>query len=234
MKNFLLLILLVIFSLKAYSQTPVHNPVFSAGVSYSQQFVAGGFVQVREWDLNGDKMKLKELGMHSYPSLMIYVEKKVSNRSALRISYEKYFMNGKSEINRNIAYNGTLIDGSRGIDISPTEYYCLRLNYKGNLFEKEQSELYYQIGIIYDFINFFLDGVVAEGSPRSEVYEQFSSRLFRTRLLVCRERKILMKEISLIFPYRELIFLNLKVFIKREAIFICITKILNQILIIQD
>ena len=37
---------------------------------YNHEFVLGGFVRLREWELEGDKMNLKDLGMTGYAAIL--------------------------------------------------------------------------------------------------------------------------------------------------------------------
>src|SRR5690606_12320779 len=106
---------------------------YSIGAQYMQEFVLDGHVKVREWELEGDKMDLKDLGMTSYPALQLFLEKKLHKNQSIKLSYDHYFMRGSATFDKDIAYNGTLINGRKGIDVSPTRYYRLSMHYKGRL-----------------------------------------------------------------------------------------------------
>ena len=143
---------------------------------YSQEWVTGGYVKVREWDVEGDKMKLQDLGMISYPALQLQLDKTFLNKSHLSLSYENYLIKGNATINRNIEYNGTIINGNKGIDVAPTRFYRLRAHYHGNIYSVSDFHFRYIAGIVYDHTTFYLDGQVVPGSPRQEVYEQFGKQ----------------------------------------------------------
>jgi hypothetical protein len=149
---------------------------YSIGASYTQEFVLDGFVKVREWELEGDKMNLKDLGMSNYPAVQIFVEKKWNKNRSITLSYDHYFMRGSANFDRDIAYNGTLINGRKGIDVSPTRYYRLSANYSATLWKKKFVELQYSAGLVYDRCTFYLDGEVSESSTRNEVYEGFGKQ----------------------------------------------------------
>ena len=140
---------------------------------YTQEFVLGGYVQVREWDFAGDKLRLGDLGMRNYPAIQLSIEQSFQGRHWISLSYDRYFITGKSTFNRDIAFNGTLIDGNHGIDVSPTQYFRASLNYRCLLFKTSKSELQYSVGLVMDHITFWLNGTVSAASPRDEVFEKF-------------------------------------------------------------
>src|SRR5688572_8552306 len=117
---------------------------YSIGVQYTQEFVLGGYVQVREWELPGDKMNLKDLGMKSYPAVQFHVAKQWRNGSCITIAYDHYFMQGRSTFDRDITYNGTIINGRKGIDVSPTRYFRVSAFYTGSLADARRFKLWYK------------------------------------------------------------------------------------------
>ena len=151
---------------------------FSVGVQYNHEFVLGGYVHVREWDLQGDKMKLKDLGMKSYPGLQFHVAKQLRNSNSITIAYDRYFMRGSATFDRDITYNGTIINGRKGIDVSPTRYFRLSAIYTGAWLDTRHFELWYKAGLVLDHITFYLDGEVTPSSPKDEVLEGFGRQAF--------------------------------------------------------
>lgn len=151
---------------------------YRIGAQYNHEFVLDGYVKVREWDLPGDKIKLKDLDVNDYSALKVYVEKDLKRNRSLSLAYDHYFMRGEATINRDIRYNGTIINGRKGVDVSPTRYYRLTLNYCGNLLDMPQFELQYTVGLVFDYVKFYLDGEVTTSSPRAEVYEGFGRQAF--------------------------------------------------------
>lgn len=133
----------------------------------------GGYVRVREWELRGDKMKLKDLGMTSYPAVQFHVERRLKKNRSLTFVYDHYFIRGSAKFDRDIIYNGTLINGRNGIDVSSTRYYRLSAIYRGPLLNKEQLDLKYVGALVFDHIVFYLDGEVNASSPGDGVYEGF-------------------------------------------------------------
>jgi hypothetical protein len=162
----------------AFSQVVEDGSPFSIGAQYTQEFVLDGFVRVREWELPGDKMKLKELGMKSYPALQLKMERSLKKKGSISLVYDHFFMRGKSTFDRNIIYNGTIINGRNGIDVSPTRYFRISAIYSGTLFKREKFSLLYTAGLVLDHITFYLDGEVDPSSTKDEVLEGFGRQAF--------------------------------------------------------
>lgn len=155
-------------------ETDRKKPRFSAGVQYTQEFLVDGYVRVREWELAGDKMYLEDLGMKDYPALQFHAEMTLPNDGAVKLTYDQHFLRGSAVLNRDIYYNGTIIDGRNGIDISPTTYYRITASWTGKLIQRNGLDVRYIGGLVFDYIIFYLDGKVPAASPRNEVYERFS------------------------------------------------------------
>lgn len=120
MKKLFLFIVAIIATKGVFCQHSSDGSPFSIGADYNHEFVVDGFVRVREWELRGDNMKLKALGMKSFPSIQLKVERRLKNQGSISLVYDHFFMSGKSTFDRNIIYNGTIINGRKGIDVSPT------------------------------------------------------------------------------------------------------------------
>lgn len=149
------------------------NKTFSIGGQYTHEFVLRGDVRVREWELQGDKLKLKDLGMDHYPAVQFLIEKHLKKNNSVSLVYDQYFMRGSATFDRDIAYNGTLINGKTGIDVSPTRYFRASAIYKGALLVRPRFDLKYTAALVLDYITFYLDGEVSTASTRNEVYEGF-------------------------------------------------------------
>jgi hypothetical protein len=141
--------------------------------AYSQAIPLGGYVQVREDELIGDHMAFKSLNMASYPSIQLQLKKHLGENQALVIHYNRIYFKGESTFQQDLAYNGTLIDGRSGIDVSPSKYYRLHVSYSGLLYQNKGFKLNYLGGIVYDVCTFYLDGKISKSSSRYEVYEGF-------------------------------------------------------------
>lgn len=152
--------------------------LFTIGAEYRHEFVLDGYVRVREWDLVGDKMTLKDLGMRRYPALQLHGTKHLSNGRSLSLFYDHYFMTGRSTFNRNIVYNGTIINGRKGIDVSPTRYFRISAMYNAPLLIRPGFDVQYTIGFVFDHITFYLDGEVDPSSKKTEVLEGFGRQAF--------------------------------------------------------
>ncbi|HEY5825877.1 MAG TPA: hypothetical protein VIT44_15990 [Cyclobacteriaceae bacterium] len=87
-------------------------------------------------------------------------------------------MRGKSTFDRNIIYNGTIINGRKGIDVSPTRYFRVSAIYSAPLFKRENFSLLYTAGLVLDHITFYLDGEVDPSSTKDEVLEGFGRQAF--------------------------------------------------------
>jgi hypothetical protein len=146
---------------------------YAVGVQYTQEFVLGGYVRVREWEVIGDKVLLKDLGMNSYVAASTWMEYALRKERRIRLAYDRYFMRGTSRFDRDIFYNGTIVDGRSGIDVSPSRYYRISAQYSGCVIHREHIRLWYLGALVFDHIVFYLDGKVSPASPMSEVYEKF-------------------------------------------------------------
>lgn len=179
MKHLLPISIILFHWITGYTQqNEIQIKGFRIGAQYSHEFVLDGYVQVREWDLMGDKMELKDLGMESYHAYQFNIEKGFRKNRWISLTYDNYLMQGNSTFNRDIAFNGTLIDGTRGIDVSPTKYFRVSLNYRGTLLHNNRSELQYVTGLAFDHITFWLDGQISLTSTRDERYEKFGRQAF--------------------------------------------------------
>lgn len=178
-KVFLICILLGGFS-ASFSQQghDIKTGCYSIGAQYNHEFVLGGFVRVREWDLEGDKMNLKDLGMTSYSAIQFHAEKHLRKNRSFSIVYDNYFIRGHAIFDRDITYNGTIINGRKGIDVSPTRYFRISAVYAGVLFERPHLLLRYKASLVFDHITFYLDGEVTPSSPKTEVLEGFGRQAF--------------------------------------------------------
>ncbi len=158
------------------AQSPNLEYGISISAFYGSEFLANGYVQVREWELEGDKMYLEDLGMNHYPAIQLLVEKQFRRHNSFSFCYEQYFLNGSATLDQTIAYNGTFIDGTQGIDVSPSRYFRLSGFYRGNIDTSLAVQWQFMVGLVYDHVKFCLDGEVMPGSPRNEVCEHFGSQ----------------------------------------------------------
>lgn len=151
---------------------------YNLAVQYTHEFVADGFVRVREWDLIGDKLKLQDLGMKNYSALQLRAEKRLRNNSMISLSYDQYFIRGSATFDHDILYNGTLIEGAGGIDVSPTRYFRLTAIYAHEFHRGPRMMFAYLGGLVFDHVVFYVDGKVSAASTKNEVYEGFGRQAF--------------------------------------------------------
>jgi hypothetical protein len=173
-----LLIAVTIVTTEAFSQELRDGSPYSIGAQYTHEFVLDGFIRVREWELEGDKMKLRELGMKSYPALQLKVERSLKKNRSISLVYDHFFMRGRSTFDRNIIYNGTIINGRNGIDVSPTLYFRISAIYSAPLVKQQNFSLLFTAGLVFDYIIFYLDGEVDASSTKDEVLEGFGRQAF--------------------------------------------------------
>lgn len=159
-------------------QANVTRGRYTLGMQYCEEFVLKGFVHVREWDMEGDKMLLKDLGMRHYSAVQLAVKRSMQHDRYIELLYDHYFIRGKSRFERDIFYNGTIIDGRAGLDVSPTRYYRVSARYSGRLLKRDNIRLNYLAGLTLDHIVFYLNGKVSPTSPKNEVYENFGRQAF--------------------------------------------------------
>ena len=125
---------------------------FNINAQYNHNFLLDGHVSVREWELLGDKMKLQDLGINDFPSFELELERTWSRGNKFALEAEFLFIHGRSRHESDISYNGTLIDGTKGIDVSPTRYYRLSFTYYGIIYRRESIQLHYLLGVVVDHI----------------------------------------------------------------------------------
>jgi len=143
---------------------------------YNQEYILNGYVQVRELDVAGDKLNLRSLGMNHYPVLQLLIEKKLKRNGRVTLVYDNFIVTGNSKLNNSIAFNGTLIDAEKGVDVSPTRYFRLTAYYQNYFWKNSTIEFKYLLGVTYDHATFYVDGIVLPESPRNEVYESFGKQ----------------------------------------------------------
>lgn len=151
---------------------------YAIGVTYNHEFVLDGYVRVREWEFTGDKLSLSKLGMNSFPAVQLQVSRNLKKHKSIAISYDRYFIRGQAVLDGDITYNGTTIDGRKGVDVSPTRYYRVSAMYAGRLLQLRDLQLRYKGALVLDHIVFYVDGVVTPTSPKNEVYEGFGRQAF--------------------------------------------------------
>jgi hypothetical protein len=179
MRKMFLLVVVAIAATASFGQGLIgNNGDFSIGVNYSHEFVVDGFVRVREWELPGDKMKLRDLGIKSLPALQLNATKTFTKGRSVSLIYDHFFISGESTFDRDIAYNGTIINGRDGINVSPSRYFRVSAIYSAPLVKRQNFSLLYTAGLVLDHITFYLDGQVASSSERDEVFERFGRQSF--------------------------------------------------------
>ena len=175
---FILSAAVVVFQSSTGQDTDAGKSDYSISVQYNHELVLDGYVQVREWELLGDRMELRALGMITYPALQFQLEKRFRKGTSLAIAYDRFFMRGKSVFERDITYNGTIINGRNGIDVSPTRYFRITASFSGPLVDHMHFDLKYNAALVLDHITFYLDGEVVPSSPSTEVFEGFGRQAF--------------------------------------------------------
>jgi hypothetical protein len=178
MRNIVLFLAVILGSTTAYSQELRKGGSFIIGAQYTHEFVLDGYVRVREWELEGDKMPLRALGMTRNPAFQLNVEKHLKKGRSLSFVFDHYFVNGRSTFDRNIVYNGTIINGRKGIDISPTRYFRISAIYTAPLLNRPNFDLKYTGALVFDHITFYLNGEVDPSSKKNEVLEGFGRQAF--------------------------------------------------------
>jgi hypothetical protein len=178
MRNLVFCFIVILVSQTAYSQRIEERSLFTIGAQYTQEFILDGYVRVREWELEGDRMPLKKLGMSSYPAIQLNVTRHLEKGRSFSLVYDHYFMNGKSTFDRNVVYNGTIINGRNGIDVSPTRYFRISAIYAAPLISRPNFDLKYTAALVLDHITFYLQGEVDPSSKKDEVLEGFGRQAF--------------------------------------------------------
>lgn len=166
---------------------------YKISAAYTHEFVLDGHVRVREWDLQGHRMGLRELGMTSYPALQVQIQKRLRKNKSIAIIYDHFFMRGNATFDRDIAYNGTIINGRMGIDVSPTRYNRVTATFSGPILRHGHFQLDYCASLVIDHITFYLDGEVTSASPGNEVFERFGRQAFPYPVLGVEGRIMLKK-----------------------------------------
>lgn len=179
MKKLIVVLMMPLGILSAFGQEREKpSDAYSIGAHYTHEFMLDGYVRVREWEFTGDKMNLRDLGMNSYPAVQVYVARKLKKDRTITLLYDHFFMRGNATFDRDITYNGTIIDGRKGIDVSPTRYYRVSLHYRGTMVKTNVLQAGYMAGLVFDHVKFYLDGQVTPESTKNEVYEGFGRQAF--------------------------------------------------------
>jgi len=178
LKEFLIFLVVIFYSQKNYAQgNDLQSPKFAVGLQSWYSFTHNGFVQVREDQYQGAHLSFQDdLKMKSWGNVSLYASDQIKKDIFLTFYLSWFYTSGKSTLPYAFYYNGTLIDGSRGLDISPTLYFRSRLDLSHRFQWPEVFEVRSKIGLIYDNMTFYVKGEVAPGSPRNEVYERFGSQ----------------------------------------------------------
>jgi hypothetical protein len=164
--------------LEAIIAQPRSRTDIYASVTYSREFLVDGYVQVREWDMEGDKLDFKSLGIDNYSSIEIRLDKNFRRNNRATLAVQHLFLTGSGAISDDIAYNGTMINGRPGLDVSKSRYDRFVFTYHEPLQHWQGFTLELHGGLLYERINFYVDGEVLASSPRSEVYENFGRQAF--------------------------------------------------------
>jgi hypothetical protein len=127
MRNFLLLVLSIFCIQKANSQASKLGLKLS--FSYGHEKLIGGYVKVREFNLEGTRVNFNDFDQRNYPNLEFSLDKSFKNNQGISVQYKRFYMRGSATLNQDIEYNGTIIDGRKGIDISPSSYYRFKTYY---------------------------------------------------------------------------------------------------------
>ena len=99
MKLHIFIVLAVLLARTANAQSVVvFLPKYRVSAQYTQEFVLDGYVRVREWELVGDKMALRDLGMNTYSALQIRAGKEL--REKFRTYHRCLSKRGDNEVQR--------------------------------------------------------------------------------------------------------------------------------------
>ena len=119
-------IILIQSSIAQKSEEPKKIEVL-VGAGYKHAFTLEGHIRVREFGLNGDLLEWEQLGMKDFMVPGIFASIEFNEKHLIQLNYDRIYFHSNKAIDRNIEFNGTIIDGSSGIDLSPSVYKRISL-----------------------------------------------------------------------------------------------------------
>jgi hypothetical protein len=171
---------------------------WKAEVAFDHAFHTAGYVQVREFQYDGTRLSLgKDLGMKTWNSASVQLIRNFRNLSSLTVSCEYFFFHGSSVIDGNVWFNSTNLDGSAGLSINQTNLYRVQIYWNKPIRICRAISTSLDIGLIYDGMEFRINGTILPGSPRGEPREDFISQALPYPMAGFRIGKSLSKRTSL-------------------------------------
>lgn len=137
-------------------------------------FTHTGFVQVRENQYQGEYLSFPDkLNMNTWGNVSLFFRNQLKPGLVLTSYLSWYHTSGRTTLPYSFYYNGTLIDGTSGVNIAPTIYIRMRVDITHYLINHKNLKLGSKSGLVYDNMTFYVKGDVAPGSPRNEPVEFF-------------------------------------------------------------
>jgi hypothetical protein len=146
----------------------------SAGV---EQGTPGGWVRVREFDVRGTRLYLRDdLNVHRMQTLRLGAWKSLSADSQLHFGFASHRFTGHAVFASPVYFNGTTVPAGGHLDTATgwQDYMDLDASWWRRLYASGHGgTLWGSIGARYTLLNFRMHGTIATDSPGHELKEDF-------------------------------------------------------------
>lgn len=155
------------------------RPRIMASIGGLYGFYNQGYVQVREWELEGDRLDLDDdLGIDAFYGLGFGLGLEVSQGHWIDLNHSEYRFEGNARFNQTFNFNGGVF-AAGPTDVSKTRYRRTSLTYSYVIDGDRNSSSLYSVGggLLLETLTFDIDGEFDPSSTRFEKYEGFSRQL---------------------------------------------------------
>lgn len=155
--------------------TKVHAQGDTFEFRYGRAQSFGGNVKVREFDLEGDRLDLKnDLGMTQWETIDLVwsLGPPLERRWRWELSFNKF--TGSTVFPRDITFNGTVYQAGGTAVIDDTEYYRASAFYEYPFGDRKKFGIYFLIGFVANFLDFHIDAPLSPTSQSTEKRENFA------------------------------------------------------------
>ncbi|HVU00291.1 MAG TPA: hypothetical protein VHE30_01015 [Polyangiaceae bacterium] len=178
----------------------------SVGLSVFHAFSPTGFVKVREFQFEGDRLGLREnLGLRSVNALEADGRMPLGPRGALRILFQATLFGGDATLPRDEWFNGTLYQGGGHVDIGSTQYYRGLVLYQHRFVgtaDPATGRVLGEAGLVLDALDFHIDGPLSPKTVKTEKRENFAKQLLPLPILGVTASQPLLRDVRAYGEFR--------------------------------
>lgn len=140
----------------------------SLRLSYGRTASASGHVQVREWDIAGDRLTLDDLGLSRWEAFDLEWTRRTGPGRAWRFGLTTHRFTGETVFPTDVNFNGGTYAAGGTARIDRTELYQLRMLYQRG------TSVYGLLGLVVDLLDFHIDAPLSADSRSTEKRENFA------------------------------------------------------------